>query len=401
MSLDAARWWRTLLPEAGLRPAVTVRAGGCVIAIRSGEGTVLEWLRRYLRGFWPDGPAPAGSEAGRLAAEVTVVVDQAARYRLCAALGRPGAAEPVATFMAAAGLRAAGPGPAVLAGCPDQRVGYLRDRDRVLVLGDDADAAGLAAVRVVRSAATAWLEGQRWSLVHAAAAARQGAGLAVIGPKGSGKTAAVMALAAFAGWQVIAHDRVFVGSVTGKPSEPSLLPWPSSLNIGLGLLHALGWADILRARYLGGEPVPYHQRDAVTAALLAGTRAPVRADGAELKAQLFPAQVRDWLGVELGSSAVLAAIVLPRIDLSRSRPVASPLAQAAFSEQDVFPAPGKTDYYPDFLRFTGQSPVARGQAALAAVRATAAPVPAYQAVLGNDLAANANLLARLVRGAGW
>lgn len=398
MSFDAARWWRTLLPEADLRPTVTVRAGGCVITVQSGDSTVLEWLRRYMHGFWPVGPAPAGSaRAGSLAAEVTVVVDQAARYRLCAALGRPGVAEPVPTFMAAAGLRAAGPGPAVLAGCPDQRVAYVRDRDRVLVLGDDADAAGLAAMRVARSAATAWLEGQRWSPVHAAAAAREGAGLAVIGPKGSGKTAAVMALAAFAGWQVIAHDRVFVESVTG---EPRLLPWPSSLNIGLGLLHALGWADILRARYLGGEPVPYHQRDAVTAALLAGTRAPVRAHGAELKAQLFPAQVRDWLGVELGSSAVLAAIVVPRIDLSRSQPEVSRLAQAAFSERDVFPAPGKTDYYPDFLRFTGRSPVARGQAALAALRAAAARVPAYQAVLGNDLAANANLLARLVRGAG-
>src|SRR6185437_4649883 len=121
--------------------------------------------------------------------------------------------------------------------------------------------------------------------------------------------------------------RVFIGSVAG---EPRLLPWPSSLNIGLGLLHALGWADILRARYLGGEPAPYHQRDEVTAALLAGTRAPVRADGAELKAQLFPEQVRDWLGVELGSSAVLAAIVVPRIDLSRSQPAVSPLARVTF-----------------------------------------------------------------------
>src|SRR6185437_9956367 len=103
---------------------------------------------------------------------------------------------------------------------------------------------------------------------------------------------------------------------------------------------------------------------------------------------------------ELGSSAELAAIVVPRIDLSRSRPAASPLAQVTFSELDVFPAPGKTDYYPDFLRLTGRSPVARGQAALAALRAAAALVPAYQVVLGNDLAANANLLARLTRGEG-
>jgi hypothetical protein len=397
VSLDAAGWWRTLVPEAGFRSTVTVQAGGCVIIVRSDEGTVLEWLRRYLHGFWPVGSSPADPLAGRLAAEVTAVVDKVARHRLCAALGQPGAAEPVATFMAVPGLSAAGPGPAVLAGCPDQRVAYVRDRDRVLVLGDDADAAGLAAVRVVRSAATAWMESQRWALVHAAATAREGTGLAVIGPKGSGKTAAVMALASFAGWQVIAHDRVFAGSVAG---EPRLLPWPSSLNIGLGLLHALDWTDALRARYRGGEPAPYHQRDEVTAALLAGTRTPVRAHGSEVKAQLFPAQVRDWLGVELGSSAELAAIVVPRIDLSRSRPAASPLAQVTFSERDVFPAPGKTDYYPDFLRFTGRSPVARGQAALAALRAAAALVPAYQVVLGNDLAANANLLARLTRGEG-
>src|SRR6185437_2045516 len=97
----------------------------------------------------------------------------------------------------------------------------------------------------------------------------------------------------------------------------------------------------------------------------------------------------------------LAAIVVPRIDLSRSQPAVSPLARVTFSERDVFPAPGNTDYYPDFLQFTGQSPAARGQAALEALRAAAAPVPAYQVVLGNDLAANANLLARLVRGQHW
>lgn len=393
MNLDAAQWWRELLPEAGPRPAVTVQAGGCVITVRSGDGTVLRWLRRYLDGFWPLGPGPADSPADGPAAEVTVVVDQAARHRLGAALARPGAAEPVATFMAAPGLRVAGPGPAVLAGCRDHRVAYVRDRGRVLVLGDDGDAAGIAAVRVVRSAATAWLESQQWSHVHAAAAARDSAGLAVIGPKGSGKTTAVMALAAFGGWQVMAHDRVFAGFVAG---EPRLLPWPSSLNIGLGLLHALGWADTLRARYRSGEPAPYHQRDAVTAALLAGTRTAVRADGVELKAQLFPAQVRDWLGVGLGSSAVLAAIVLPQVDLSRSRPMARLLDQVTFSERDVFPALGQTDYFPDFLQLTGRSPTARGDAALVALQAAAARVPAHRVVLGNDLAANANLLARLV-----
>jgi hypothetical protein len=393
VSLDAAEWWRMLLPEASARQTVTVRAGGCMITVHSGDGTVLEWLRRYLHGFWQVEPGPAGSLADGPAAEVAVVVDQAARHRLCAALARPGAAEPVATFMAAPGLRVAGPGPAVVAGCQDQRVAYVRDGRRVLILGDDGNAAGLAAVRVVRSAATAWLERQHWSHVHAAAAAREGAGLAVIGPKGSGKTAAIMALAVFAGWQVIAHDRVFAGFADG---EPRLLPWPSSLNIGLGLLHALGWAEILRARYRGGEPAPYHQRDAVTAALLAGTRTPVRANGAEKKAQLFPAQVRDWLGVGLGSSAVLAAVVVPRIDLSRSRPTVRPLDHVTFSERDVFPPLGHTDYFPDFLQLTGRSPTARGRAALVALQAAAARVPAYQAVLGNDLAANANLLARLV-----
>ena len=401
MSLDATHWWRALLPEAGIRPAVTVQADGCMVTVRSRDGTVLEWLRRYLDGFWqirPSRSGPGDSAADRPATEVAVVVDQAARRRLGAALASSGAAEPVATFMARPGLAVAGPGPAVLADCQDDRVGYVRDRERVLVLGDNADAAGLAAARVVRLAVTAWLESRQWSHVHAAAAARDDAGLAVIGPKGSGKTAAIMALAAFAGWRVIAHDRVFLGSAAG---EPRLLPWPSSANIGLGLLHALGWADVLRARYGGGEPAPYHQRDAVTAALLAGTATPVRAPGAsehsaELKAQLFPAQVRDWLGLELGRTAMLAAIVVPRIDLDRSRPEAWPLDHVTVSERDVFPALGQTDYYPDFLRLTGRSPAARGQAALLALRAAATPVPAYRAVLGSDPAANANLLAKLV-----
>jgi hypothetical protein len=385
------QWWRALLPGTDPRRAVTVRAGECAITVRSDNGAVMEWLRRYMDGFWQLEPGPAA----RPAAEVVALVDQPARQGLYAALASSGAAEPVATFMAAQGLRLVVPGPAVLAGCPDHKVAYVRERERVLVLGDDGDCTGLAAVRVVRSAVTVWLEKHQWSHVHAAAAAREEAGLVAIGPKGAGKTAAVMALAASTGWRLIAHDRVFIGPMAGPPF---LLPWPSSANIGLGLLGALGWADVLRARYRGGERPPYHQREAVTRALLAGGRSPVRADGAEMKAQLLPAQVREWLGVGLGSSAALAAVVFPRIDLGRSHPSIRRLDHPAFTQQDVFPPVGKVDYFPDFLLLTERSPTARRQAALAALRAASVGVPVYRAVLGSDLAANARALARLILG---
>ncbi|HEX6521153.1 MAG TPA: hypothetical protein VF070_14275 [Streptosporangiaceae bacterium] len=386
---EAGQWWRALLPESDPTGAVTIRAGGCAITVRSDEDGVMEWLHRYLDGFWQLEPGAATCPA----ADVAAVVDRPARQRLWAALAGSGEAEPVTTFMAASGLRLAGPGPTVLAGCPDHRVAYARDRERLLVVGDDRDGVGLTTVRVVRSVMTAWLERQQWAHVHAAAAAREDAGLAVLGPKGAGKTAAIMALATCAGWRVIAHDRAFLGPAAGPPR---LLPWPSSLNIGLGLLDALGWVDVLHARYRGGELPPYHQREAVTAALLAGRRTPVRADGTELKAQLMPAHVREWLGVGLGSSARLTAIVFPRIDLSRSRPTVRRLDYRKPTEQDVFPRVGKVDYFPDFLLLTGRTPAERSRAALAALEAVAAGVPAYRTVLGSDLAANANVLVKLV-----
>lgn len=382
--------WQALLPETHPRTVVTVRAGECAVTVRTDDGTTLRWLDQYLDGFWEMRPGAARDPA----TEVVAVAEPQARQRLCASLAEPGVGEPVTTFMEAAGLRRVLPGPVVLAGCPGHRVAYARDHKRVLVLADDGDALRLATLRVVRSAVTGWLEARHWAHVHMAAATRDGAALAAMGPKGAGKTAVIVALAVHAGWQVLAHDRTLL---TAGTTSSRLLPWPSSLNIGLGTLNALGWADVIRAKYRDGECPPYHQRDEVTVALLEGGQGAVRAGegGAELKAQLLPAQVADWFGISFCSSATLAALVFPRVDLTRSQPLVEPV-QRDFTGEDVFPPLAGPDYFPDFLGLTKQAPGARNRAALASLRAVSAGVPTYRIVLGTDLAANARALACLV-----
>jgi hypothetical protein len=451
---EAKVTWPTLPAGPQQAMGLTVRVGGCAVAVHTDGRATVDWLLSYLADFWQADP---GTVAGAHA-EIVALVDPRARQGLCALVDGSAAARKAGMFMGATGRSLTLPGPRVLAGCPEQRVAFARGRSQIAVLGDDRDALGPATVRLVRAAAGAWLEARGWAHVHAAGAATGDTGLLAFGPKGAGKTTAVTALAARGGWRLLAHDRAYVGIVGGQPRA---VPWPSSLNIGVGLLSTLGWADILRARYRSGERPPYHQKDVVTSALLAGRttavrersrvgtadggtsghsgaayegRAPwtrdaasedcacgcrgaaapgeaardscggacegrraAREQGRELKAQILPAQVTEWFGVKLAPGAALAAVIFPQIDLSRSQPLVRPLDRAAFSGGDVFPPRRDADYFPDFLCLTGRTDPDRAGSALTILRAVGDRVPAYRILLGRDLTANARVLAELVQ----
>jgi hypothetical protein len=370
------------------------------VAIRYAEDVVATWVDRYMASFWDVGD----DLTGRPDAEVTAIVDRPARIRLSLLASRSGdvgdgpgggpygAAERIRMYMGAAGTRLSD-GKRVLAVSEEAGLAFVREGNRVTVVADEAQALGLATVRVVRALAGALLELRGFVLVHAAGATKDGVGVLALGPKGAGKTTAVLSLATQLGWAVCAHDRCYLGMLDG---ELCALPWPSSLNVGVGLVAALGWDEPLRARYRRGERPPYHQAGDVTAAVLAGSHAPVRGNRGELKVQLLPSQVTAWFGVPLARRARIAALARPRL-----RPAGQagtePAPPAAFTARDVFPVAGETDSYPDFLRLSPLPPADLARRALGRLHDLTRRTPVYRVRLSHDPGANAAALARLGR----
>jgi hypothetical protein len=363
------------------------------VAIRAEEPAVSQWLSHYMAGFWCIDDSSGRRQAD---AEVTATVDPSARRRLAAIADAPGAAraEHVAVYLGVTGRRMVTDSQIIVTANTEPVV-FVRDGSRVTVVADDSEVLGLAVVRVVRAIAGTLLEKRGFALVHAAGAAatETGAGLLALGLKGAGKTTAVTSLATAGGWAIAAHDRCYIGTVDGRPRA---FPWPSSLNIGLGLVCALGWAGRLQTRYRRGERPPYHQHQSVTAAVLAGERTPVREQGRELKIQLLPSHVTGWFGVALAREFSPKALVFTEVDLTAAKTRVWPLDSAPVSLRDVFPPAAGTDHYPDFLALHVATVTQRAQHALAILRGLTSVIPAYRVRLSRDIADNAGVLAGLL-----
>lgn len=127
-------------------------------------------------------------------------------------------------------------------------------------------------------------------------------------------------------WKLLANDRVFVRA---GPSGVQILPWPAAAAIGLGLLDALGLYDLARDCVRADEQLHPIQDERVTTALRAGHRAgQCDLDDRELKAQVFPDQLRGWFELPLATSGIAAVLLFPTV-VSGAHPLA--LSSAAAS----------------------------------------------------------------------
>lgn len=132
------------------------------------------------------------------------------------------------------------------------------------------------------------------------------------------------------------------------------------------------------------------QDESVTQALLAGDPTPLWERGKEMKTQVFPDQFTSWFGVPLATGGEAAALVFPRIEAGAVPAVEETgrvLGRADFMS-------GATeDRYPDVFALLGVDGGGTSAAREAVAQRLAKP-PHHSVVLGHDVAANADFLAK-------
>ncbi|MFJ9591033.1 hypothetical protein [Streptomyces acidicola] len=368
--------------------ATRLYAADANVTVLSNTPFVTDWVRRYFGSWWNAFEVPASSVcAGPL---VTAGIDDQMYARLLTLVTNCPHGD--VTYAEARLLLARDSTGTITGVSPEQGLAYrsVQLGGLVTIAGRTPEALALAAARIAREMIRAALLRDGWTLLHASAVVSDDQVLLAVGSKGAGKTTTALLLAS-RGAQLLANDRVFV-KVVG--SEVRALPWPAAAAVGLGLLDALGLYDVVRERLQAGERLHPTQHQDVTDALLASRREPLWEPGGkrERKVQVFPDQFSTWFGMELATGGRAAALLFPRIDPSALPAVVD--GNRTLGEDD-FIGSATEDRYPDHF---GLAPGINGggdDMARAAVADRLAALPHHQVVLGHDVEANADFLAKL------
>ncbi|MFB7359454.1 hypothetical protein [Streptomyces gardneri] len=283
-------------------------ADGQAVTVTSTTDTVPNWATRYLGSWW-------SAEPTTLIDGPTVSADlDEAELMALANVVEQGNADTVE--YAGAALRVARDGQLVTAVQENRSLAYRWDEEWKLlrIVGTDETEIATAAARLARELLRAQLLDEDWAILHASAvtsADGDGATILTLGDKGAGKTTTALTLAR-AGRQLLANDRVFAR--VDEHGVVQVLPWPSAAAFGFGLLDALDLFETVRTRLASGEQMHPTQHQKVTDALLAGRREPLwKANGKELKPQLWPDQLTSWLSMPLATKGHAVGILYPQI----------------------------------------------------------------------------------------
>lgn len=373
----------------GSPTATRIKAAGANATVISHNPAVTAWALRYFGPWWnaADAPPAGGHDTG------PVVVAEVNPRRFADLAARvTGSPHEEIVYARAPMLVARSDDGSVRAVSAMERLAYWTEpgSGRILIVGANEQPVSTAAARLVREMVRAELHRHGWTLLHASAVVRNGRAVLALGGKGTGKTTTALLLTRHCGWELLANDRIFV---RGGPREVQILPWPAAAAIGVGLLDALGLYDLARERVSAGEQLHPTQDERVTAALLAGHRTPLREpDGRELKAQVFPHQLRTWFGLSLATGGCATALLFPTV---------APGAHAAHAEQgrslaeaDFFSAKTE-DRYPDIFGLAVTDSVIRAQTR-AIARDRLACLPHYAVTLGHDITANVDVLSKII-----
>jgi hypothetical protein len=369
--------------------ATRLSVDGANALIVSHASSVTRWAVRYIGPWWGATTVQASDLDAFNDPVITAEIDTD-QYADIASRIFSGRYE-VATYARATVLVSRIGKPLVMACAPTERLA-LRARPttgQIEIFGADPLTVSVAASRFARDVIKALLERNGWVPVHASAVVRMDRCLLVLGPARTGKTTLAMLLARTHKWDLLANDRAFVRVDHGFVR---VLPWPTAAAIGLGLLDALGWFDIASARIRDGEQPYPTQNDRVTAALHDQIRGPLHEDGdRELKAQVFPDQLKSWFGIRLASTGRVAGLLFPSV-VPDARPAALGHLDS-MDEANVIDADAESGY-PDILDLAVVDAEARDRA-LDAVRHHLLRVPRYQLTLSHDATGNARLLETL------
>lgn len=368
--------------------AVRMNAAEAAVTVTSSTKPVTDWCARYVQPWWDAAEVPAETTRTSPLLEAEVSPEQ---YEELAADVM--AAPHTSTLYARAHTLVARDvaGGVISAISPDEKLAYRSEpaTGRLTIYGHETEPVATAAARLAREAMRGVLLRAGWSVLHASAVTFDNRVVLALGDKGDGKTSTALTLATRCGGQLLANDRVFVRR------EPSggvwVLPWPSAAAIGLGLLDALGWLDVARKRLESGEALHPTQHQAVTDALLAGSRTSLWDGRRELKAQVFPDQFPDWFGVPLSTGGRAAHLLFPKVVADATPSLAE--AERSLAGTDFMR--GRTeDRYPDIFGLAGGIDGGGQPAERDEVTARLAQLPAHSAILGHDLDANGARLAR-------
>jgi len=368
---------------------VRLEAADAAVTVVSADRAVTDWTARYFGPWWQAADVPPESVcAGPL---VVAEVDPG-RYA-DAALAVTQAPHTSTTYAKAQALVARDDAAGIIrAVSPEEGLAYRSEpvSSGLTITGCDTEPVATATARLAREVMRGMLLRAGWSVLHASAVVHEGRVILTFGKKGAGKTTTALAMANRYGLGLLANDRVFA-----RPSDSGgvdVLPWPSAAAIGLGLLDALNWFWIARERLEGGEALHPTQDGRVTEALLAGRREPLWEGGKELKTQVFPDQFDRWFSVPLATGGEAAALVFPRIEAGAD-PAMDEGAGRGLSDGD-FMSGATEDRYPDVFELArvdgGGTQESRHE-----VAHRLAELPHHSVVLGHDVAANADFLAKL------
>jgi hypothetical protein len=362
--------------------AVLVSAGPATVLVTSDAPAVTDWIIQYFGCWWTVRPTnpQARTRSPGLYCHINADRFAAAQDSLNTRPHR------IIEFARTTLHVADNTDNTVCAVDPTEQVAYDTDtgRTRLTLTATGSLGLCLAAARITRELIRAQLEADGWAILHASAAVRDNNAALALGPKGAGKTTTALLLTT-QGHQLLANDRVFLHPVTR-----ALLPWPAAAALGLGLLHAHGLLDGVRARLIAGQHLHPTVDPAVTTAILNGHTSLLRdPHGRELKTQLFPHQLTAWLGLQLTRSATATALIFPHLDPD-GEPRLDP-SPRTLTTSDFFD-PDHDDRYPDFLRLTRITPEHRHQI-WARTRDALATIPHHSVVLTHDTTRSRQLLA--------
>lgn len=368
--------------------AVRLETAGASVTVVSAVKDVTDWSGRYLGPWWNAAEVePEGICAGPL---LTATVDPDAYD--AAAFEVTQAPHTSTTYAREQMLVSGEVSSGVIRGVTSgSALAYRSDpgSGSLEIIGCRTEDVATATARLAREMVRGVLLRDGWSILHASAVVHEGRVILTLGEKGAGKTTTALALANWHRLGLLANDRVFVRA--NEHGGVDVLPWPSAAAVGLGLLDALAWFDVARHRLERGESLHPTQDDRVTKALRTGRRTPLWEGGKELKAQVWPDQFSQWFGLPLATSGQAAALVFPRVD-AEADPAVEDRVRAL--EDTDFMSGATEDRYPDVFALArvdgGGEPGARGEVAW---RLSA--MPHHSVVLGHDVSANADFLAKL------
>jgi hypothetical protein len=369
--------------------AVRLESAGAAVTVVSAERAVTDWSARYFGQWWKAAEVPpqgvcagpvviAEVDPGRYADE-SLAVTQAPHRSVVYAKAQTLLAEDTAAHV-------------IRAVSPEQALAYRSEphAGSLMVFGCDTEPVATATARLAREVMRGILLRDGWAVLHASAVVSEdGRTVLTLGDKGAGKTTTAFALAARHGCGLLANDRVFVRA--NDHGGVDVLPWPSAAALGMGLLDALAWFDICRERLEAGEALHPTQDGRVTEAILAGRREPLWNGDRELKAQVFPDQFPAWFGMPLATEGQAAVLLFPRIEAG-AMPGEEDAARGL--KDSDFMSGATEDRYPDIFGLLGVDGGGT-EDARHEVAHRLAELPHHSVVLGHDVAANADFLAKL------